>query len=311
MITYQKLSERPSVFARLVGVTIDEFHLLHDTFISIWQQFQYETFVNGRKRQRSLGGGNKPKLVTTYDKLIFILVYFKLYPLQIVMGMWFGIDESNVNRWVYRLSPLLEKTLGFKKVLPVRKAGGRPRGRALDAIIAEYPDLKDILIDGVERLTRRPKNPQKQKDNYSGKKKRHTRKNILFSDTKKSYIHYLGETHGGRIHDKKAAEEEELLFSSSYMIGGDLGFCGLKMGNAKIVLPVKKRLKQELSDNLKQQNTIFSRIRVKIEHGICGIKRSHIIADIYRNRREDFDDLSMYVACGLHNFRVINRQGTN
>lgn len=311
MITHQKLSERPNVFARLVGTTVYEFNLLHDTFISIWRQFQYETFIKGKKRKRSFGGGSKPKLTTTEDKLLFILLYFKLYPLQIVMGMWFGIDESNVNRWVHRLSPLLEKTLGFKRALPIRKCGGRPRGRTLDEIIAEYPDLKDILIDGIERLTRRPKNPVKQKDDYSGKKKHHTRKNIVISDTKKAYIHYLGKTQGGHMHDKTATEEEELLFPSFYTVGGDLGFLGIQMGNAKIVLPVKKRPKQELSDSLKQQNTIFSSIRVKIEHSICGIKRSHIISDIYRNRKEGFDDLSMYVACGLHNFRVINRQYTN
>jgi len=96
MITFQKLSERPSVFARLVGVTVDEFNLLHDIFASIWRNFQYETFVKGRKRERSFGGGNKPKLTSTQDKLLFILLYFKLYPLQIVMGMWFGIDDIMV-----------------------------------------------------------------------------------------------------------------------------------------------------------------------------------------------------------------------
>lgn len=308
MITYQILSKRPSVFARLVGLTIPEFDLLHATFISIWREFQYATFIKGKKRKRIFGGGNKPKLATTEDKLLFILLYFKLYPLQLVMSMWFGIDESNVNRWIYRLTPLMEKTLGFKRVLPVRKSGGRPRGRTLDEIIAEYPDLKDILIDGVERPVRRSKNNKKQKDDYSGKKKRHTRKNILLSDTRKGYIHYLGKTQGGRTHDKTAAEEEELLFSSSYTIGGDLGFLGYQPGNAHMVLPTKRKKHQELSDALQQQNTILSSIRVKIEHGICGVKRSHIVSDIYRNRKEGFDDISLYVACGLHNFRVINRQ---
>ena len=158
---------------------------------------------------------------------------------------------------------------------------------------------------------RRPNKPNKQKDNYSGKKKRHTRKNILLSDTKRGYIHYLGKTHGGHIHDKTAAEEEELVFPSCYTVGGDLGFLGYQMGNAHVVLPAKKKRQEKLSDILKAQNRVFSGIRVKIEHGICGVKRSHIVSDIYRNRKEGFDDLSMYVACGLHNFRVVNRQNTN
>lgn len=202
------------------------------------------------------------------------------------------------------------KNVRIQTSIAHKKKGGRPRGRTLDEIIAEYPDLKDILIDGVERPIRRSKNNTKQKDDYSGKKKRHTRKNILLSDTKKGYIHYLGKTQGGHVHDKTAAEEEELLFPSSYMIGGDLGFLGYQAGNAHMVLPAKRKKHQELSNTIQQQNTLLSSIRVKIEHGICGVKRSHIVADIYRNRKEGFDDTSLYIACGLHNFRIINRQYT-
>ena len=39
-----------------------------------------------------------------------------------------------------------------------------------------------------------------------------------------------------------------------------------------------------------------SAIRVHVEHAIGGLKRSNIISDIYRNRREDFDDKVMLTA---------------
>ena len=45
-------------------------------------------------------------------KLLFILMYFKLYPLQEVMGLLFGFNQSEANRWVHRLTPVLEKALG-------------------------------------------------------------------------------------------------------------------------------------------------------------------------------------------------------
>jgi hypothetical protein len=48
----------------------------------------------------------------------------------------------------------------------------------------------------------------------------------------------------------------------------------------------------------------MSQIRVQVEHAISGIKRSRIVKDILRNTKEDFSDLVMVVACGLHNFRV-------
>ena len=51
----------------------------------------------------------------------------------------------------------------------------------------------------------------------------------------------------------------------------------------------------------------MSRIRVKVEHAISGIKHSRIVKDILRNTKDYFSDLVMLVACGLHNFRVDHR----
>lgn len=45
--------------------------------------------------------------------------------------------------------------------------------------------LVSFEIDGVERPINRPQDKEKQKENYSGKKKRHTRKNVAVSAQKK------------------------------------------------------------------------------------------------------------------------------
>ena len=50
-------------------------------------------------------------------------------------------------------------------------------------------------------------------------------------------------------------------------------------------------------------NTIISRVRIIVEHVIAGIKRFRIVKDVYRNTKQNFDDLVMEIACGLHNFR--------
>jgi len=52
----------------------------------------------------------------------------------------------------------------------------------------------------------------------------------------------------------------------------------------------------------------MSKIRVKVEHAISGVKRSRIVKDILRNTKEDFSDLVMVLACGLHNLRVDHRK---
>ena len=310
MITYERLSKRPKVFSRLVGVTVEEFEELHDTFKSFWDAFVYETFIKGKKRKREYGGGNTETIETSRDKLLFILMYIRLYPIQILQGLWFGIDESVACRWIHRLTPLLEKTLGFKNVLPKHTGSGRPRGRTLEEIVEEFPDLKGFLMDGTEQPVRRPKDKEKQKTAYSGKKKRHTKKNIVLTDAKRGYVHFLGKTQKGTMHDKAAADEENLNGTSDVDIGTDLGFIGYHAGSARIIHPVKKSKGKELPEHIKEQNKVFSRIRIVVEHALSGVKRSRIAADIYRNIREGFDDRSMLVAVGLHNFRVTHRYAT-
>ncbi|KAF5416868.1 MAG: hypothetical protein C5S48_01595 [Candidatus Methanogaster sp.] len=49
----------------------------------------------------------------------------------------------------------------------------------MEELLEAFPDVGDMLIDGTERPIRRPKDDEKQKENCSGKKKMHTRKNRL------------------------------------------------------------------------------------------------------------------------------------
>ena len=51
-------------------------------------------------------------------------------------------------------------------------------------------------------------------------------------------------------------------------------------------------------------NQIISKVRVTVEHAIAGIKRCHIVADTFRNRRQGFVDKVILVVSGLHNLRV-------
>jgi len=63
-----------------------------------------------------------------------------------------------------------------------------------------------------------------------------------------------------------------------------------------------------LTDKEKENNRKLSKVRVKVEHAISGIKRSRTVKDILRNTKDGFSDLVMVIACGLHNFRVDHRK---
>ncbi len=211
--------------------------------------------------------------------------------------MLFNFDRSCAHDWVHRLLPILETALGYKQVLPVRKLS------SLEEFIERFPDVKAVIVDGTERPVQRPKDCQRQKEHYSGKKKRHTRKHITGSTRKKRVI-ILTEARAGTIHDKQQLDEEDLVahIPDEVAVEGDLGFQGLQNEFENIHLPHKKPKGKELSDQQQQENREFSRQRVVCEHAHAGIKRYNAVTDVYRNRVPDFNDRLMLDAAGLWNF---------
>ena len=70
-------------------------------------------------------------------------------------------------------------------------------------------------------------------------------------------------------------------------------------------MPAEKKPRGgELTAEEKEQNRKLSRVRVRVEHSLAGVKRSRSVKDVLRNTQESFSDLAMVVACGLNNLRV-------
>jgi len=63
-----------------------------------------------------------------------------------------------------------------------------------------------------------------------------------------------------------------------------------------------------LTPGEKRHNRALSRIRVRVEHAIAGIKRSRCVKDALRNTQPDCADGFMEAATGLHNLRIRHRK---
>jgi hypothetical protein len=63
-----------------------------------------------------------------------------------------------------------------------------------------------------------------------------------------------------------------------------------------------------LTEKEKANNRKISKVRVRVEHAIAGIKRSRCVKEVLRNTKDGFSDLVMVIACSLHNLRVDNRK---
>jgi hypothetical protein len=209
----------------------------------------------------------------------------------------FHFDRSCAHDWVHRLLPILEAALGCKQVLPVRKLS------SLEAFIERFPDVEAVIVDGTERPVQRPKDSQRQKEHYSGKKKRHTRKQITGS-TRQKRVLILTKPRPGTVHDKRQLDEEDLVgnIPGEVAVAGDLGFQGLQNEFENIHLPHKKPKGKELSDQQKEENRAFSRQRVVCEQAHAGIKRYRAVTAVYRNHVPDCDARLMLNAVGLWHF---------
>jgi hypothetical protein len=235
----------------------------------------YEESLNkaSAPRKRARGGGRKARLQSTQAKVFFILFYFKCYPTFDVLSVIFDLERGRSNRWVHRLQGILETALDRKMVLPERKL------ESMEMFLARFPEVKTVIFDGTERAVQRPQDDDKQKEHYSGKKKRHTRKHITGTTPDKRVI-FLTPAKPGKIHDIRQLREAILVdnIPDEVEIQGDLGFQGLHNEFVNIHLPHKKPRGKELSETQKQENKAFSSERVVCEHAHSGIKRYNSLA---------------------------------
>ena len=62
---------------------------------------------------------------------------------------------------------------------------------------AHVCEAKELIFDGTENLTERPKGYDEQKEKYSGKKCTHTDLTLVLSD-KRTWIYYASEYYDGK-----------------------------------------------------------------------------------------------------------------
>jgi hypothetical protein len=297
-VTYAELRTRPRTLCSLTGLRASEFEGLLLSFGDAWDTFIRETFER-QGRKRAVGAGRKAHLKTLEDKLLFILMYFRLYPTQEVQGFLFGMSQAQANQWIHRLTGVLNQALGYEQQLPEREPAN------LESVLQTCPSL-EFMIDGTERRINRPKDKADRKTYYSGKQKTHTVKNVVIHD-RRGTVRYLSDTYEGKKHDKAIADEEDLRFPDGSTLWQDTGFQGFAPEGVTIQQPKKKPRNRSLSAIEKMNNQNISSVRVEVEHHIGGIKRCQILVQPFRNWGDHYVDDVMETACGLHNFRLTHR----
>lgn len=177
-----------------------------------------------------------------------------------------------------------------------------------------FAEADELLIDGTEQPIQRAKSDAKQREAYSGKKKRHTDINLVIS-TPDRYLHYVSYCYVGKENDMGVLLSEfdpRYCWFAGHTGVVDLGFTGL--GNhyefAELVIGKKRPRKKkgqprrELSAGDKLLNRAVSKRRIYVEHAIGGMKRYRYLLNKCRTHLYSLKNKIMGICAGLWNYHL-------
>jgi hypothetical protein len=298
MFKLERAKKTDRIMKALTGMTISEFESLVITFSLVLLKHQA---TRKRKRQRAVGGGRHHTLANAEERLFFILFYVKCYPTMDLAGFFFGVDKSQIQRWVKELLTLLEEALGREMVLPARKIN------SVAEFMVRFPEVKDLFVDATERPVRRPQASKQQKEHYSGRKGRHTKKSLVAAD-EDGRVLILPPAKPGRRSDYFRFKQSGIgdILPPGVTPWVDLGFVGIEKDfpHLDVAIPHKKPKNGSLTPEQRADNKIISQIRIRIEHTISRLKRFGAVSDIYRNHSGQWADKFILIAAGLSNYHL-------
>ena len=297
MIQIDRALTTTRVMRSLTGLDKSSFNKLLITFRLVLEK---TTKKNSKASKRKMGGGRNHTLAKAKEKLFYILFYMKCYPTYDLAGFLFESDRSQSCRWVKELLPILQESLDRELVLPKRKIS------SVEEFVRLFPGIKDIFIDGTERAVQRPTKEKRQAKHYSGKKKRHTKKNIIVTTQTKEIL-IVTKTKCGSQHDMRMLRKSELPQNIPKQVSTwvDTGFLGLdKETESTVFIPAKKSKNKPLTKEQKQDNYLISGLRICNEQAIGGMKRMRCITDVARNKSDKLADELILNAAGIWNFHL-------
>ena len=111
-LRYTEVRGKERKFLDLTSLTVEAFDQFVPSFEEAFQERMKEWCLEGKNRiGRAYKSYANSPLPTSEDRLLFILVYLKTNPLQVVQGQLFGLPQNKANQWIHTLLPVLQQAL--------------------------------------------------------------------------------------------------------------------------------------------------------------------------------------------------------
>jgi hypothetical protein len=292
LLSYNRLSKKPLLFKSFTGLSVQQFENIYKEIKSKYEKYEIKRLSSKRNRERDIGAGRHFKLIVE-DRVIMVLVYYRLYITYTMTEFLFGLDQSNVCRDIQKIEGLIRQCLPIPhKLYKITK-----RLKTKEEVEQYFPaGFLSAFIDTTEQPIPRPENRIRRKLYYSGKKKKHTVKNLYMINNEKIILYKTKHKQVGRRHDYKIYKENRPETPKDVESIVDLGFLGVEKDYPEQIssLPIKKKKgNQDLTIEEKEYNRIHSKKRIVIEHAICRLKKYRIMSEVFRNKLRKYDMVSI------------------
>ena len=244
-------------FIRLTGISVGRFDALLKQLAAPWE----------KARRRKAKSGRPWEVGGLEDHLLIMLIYYRCYITQEFLGYFYRVHKSAICRAIQRIEKLARPLIG---------AGRKPK--------ISREEAEALIVDCTEQPIQRPGTDAKQREHYSGKKKRHTVKNEYIV-TRKGRIASVSPSHPGSHHDLAIRRSGPKL-SNKIRLYADGAYQGYDNEHRDLEFPYKRPKGGKLTDEEKEYNRGLSGFRVRVEHRIGRTKRFRIAAERFRNPLE-------------------------
>ncbi|MDN5868770.1 MAG: transposase family protein [Candidatus Nitrosocosmicus sp.] len=106
MLSYDKLSRKPLLFKSFTGLSVKQFDDVYREIGLKYPKHEVKRLSYGRKdkrkRERAVGAGRRFKLIPK-DRVVMVLVYYRLYITYTLAGFLFDLDQSNICRDIQKI----------------------------------------------------------------------------------------------------------------------------------------------------------------------------------------------------------------
>ena len=266
---------------------------------------------------RTSDPGNRCRLRFRHA-LLMSLIHKKDNPTQDTLQAIFGVDQTNVCRYLKVMDRILAAVLPTAKNVSKEIAACKTKEEFKR--IVPGPGGGDVTADGTHCPVQRPSEKTIRRMVYSGKKKRFTYNTNVYTNADGVVIG-ISRSSVGSTGDITLLREDPMPFgkwAESMRDGStpeedrirvwlDRGYqgTGKDLPGATLMIPHKRsRNHRILTAEQKEHNHLVNSIRVRVEHSIGRLKRYARLADPYDGTISQFN-YEFNVITGLVNLRLL------